>query len=165
MKKHLAIIIGTLTILVVFFLPFGIMIDLAPQGPNSIVSMVWEIPLDPAWYSIRFFSAFQYYIEFCFFRLFFVLDVFLLISGKYNTKRFILIGIVSEIIPLIISIPRMFILNSQGDNLFPIIFPIPFLMIFNLILVFFINHYNFIKMNNNFYNNQKLQEINESGLI
>jgi hypothetical protein len=46
---------------------------------------------------------------------------------------------------LIISIPASFILNSQGDNLIPIIWPIPFLLIFDLILVqvfkrkFFIN--------------------------
>jgi hypothetical protein len=126
--------ISILAILIVFFLPFGIMIDLAPQGPNSIVSMIWEIQLRPAWYSVRFFSAFRYYFEYCFFRLFFLLDVFLLLNGKYNKTRFLVIGIISEIIPLTLAIPSMFILNEHGDNLHPIIFPIPFLLIFDIIL-------------------------------
>ena len=142
MKRYLSIIIGILTILIVFLLPFGIHIDLGP-GPNSLISMVWEIPFEPAWYSIRYFSAFQYYIIYCFFRLFFLLDIFLLFIGKFNKIRLFLIGFISEIIPLIISIPSMFILNSQGENLNPIIFPIPFLMIFDLILILLANRLKF----------------------
>jgi len=155
MKQYIAIIIGFLTILVVFFLPFGIHIDLGP-GPNSIVSMIWEVPLSPAWYSIRFFTAFQYYLVFCFFRLIFVVDIFLLLFGRFNKKRFISIGVISELIPLALSIPALFILNYQGDNLFPIIFPIPFLMIFDLIVFFIINQLNLIKINDGIYKNKKL---------
>jgi len=147
MKRHLIIIIGILTILIVFLLPFGIHIDLGP-GPNSLTSMVWEIPLEPAWYSIRYFSAFQYYFIYCFFRIFFVVDIFLLFVGKFNKKRFFLIGIISEIIPLMLSIPAMFILNSQGDNLIPIIFPIPFLMIFDLIILLLANRLKINDVNN-----------------
>ena len=148
MKRYLSILIGLLVILVVFFLPFGIMIDLAPQGPNSIVSMIWEVPLSPAWYSVRFFSAFLYYFEFVFFRLVFVIYVLLLIVGKYNKIQFLLIGIISEIVPLVLSIPRIFIRNSDGDNLFVIIFPIPILMIFDLILVLLLNRLKFNNVNN-----------------
>ena len=134
MERYVATIVSILAILMVFFLPFGIHIDLGP-GPNSIVSMIWEISLNPAWYSVRFFSAFRYYFEFCFFRLFFLLDVFLLLVGKYNKTRFFMIGIISEIIPLALSIRGMSILNSQGENIYPIIFPIPFLAIFDVILI------------------------------
>ena len=148
MKRYIIIISGILTILVVFLLPFGIMIDLAPQGPNSIVSMIWEVPLSPAWYSIRFFSAFLYYFDFVFFRLVFVIYVLLLIIGKYNKIQFLLIGIISEIVPLVLSIPRIFIRNSHGDNLFPIIFPIPFLMIFDFMLVLLQNRLKFNNLNN-----------------
>ncbi|TKJ21611.1 MAG: hypothetical protein CEE43_09295 [Promethearchaeota archaeon Loki_b32] len=148
MKRYILIIIGVLTILGVFLLPFGIMIDLAPQGPNSIVSMIWEVPLSPAWYSVRFFSAFLYYFEFVFFRLVFVIYVLLLIVGKYNKIQFFLIGIISEIVPLVLSIPRIFIRNSDGDNLFVIIFPIPILMIFDLILVLLLNRLKFNDVNN-----------------
>ncbi|MHA2182057.1 MAG: hypothetical protein ACXAAH_11610 [Promethearchaeota archaeon] len=128
------IIIGLLSIIVVFFVPFGYHVDLGP-GPNSLYAMIWEVPLEPAWYSIRFFIAFQYRFEYCFFRIFFLPAVFLFFIGKINEKLFILVGIISEIIPLIISIPASFILNSQGDNLIPIIWPIPFLLIFDLIMV------------------------------
>ena len=144
MKRNFSIIIGILTFLIVFLLPFGIHIDLGP-GPNSLISMVWDIPFEPAWYSIRFFSAFQYYFAYCFFRIFFVIDIFLLFIGKFNKMRFFLIGIISEIIPLVIAIPSMFILNSHGDNLNPIIFPIPFLMIFDLIIILLANR---LKINN-----------------
>jgi len=133
MKRYLSDMISILAIIIIFFFPFGIMIDLGP-GPNSIVSMIWEIPLRPAWYSVRFFSAFKYYFGYCFFRFFFLLDVFLLLNGKYNKTRFFAIGIISEIIPLTQAIISMFIRNSQGDNLYPIIFPIPFLLIFDIIL-------------------------------
>lgn len=136
-NRGLLLIIGLLSIIIVFIVPFGYHVDLGP-GPNSIIAMIWEVPLEPAWYSIRFFSALQYRIEYCFFRFFFFLEIFLYFKGKFNKIRFILIGIVSEIIPLIISIPAMFILNSQGDNLIPIIIPIPLLLIFDLILVPFL---------------------------
>ncbi|MFX1527486.1 MAG: hypothetical protein ACFFB4_07920 [Promethearchaeota archaeon] len=151
MKRYISFIIAVFAILVVFFTPFGLHIDLGP-GPNSIISMVWEIPLSPAWYSIRIFSAFQYYLLYCFFRVIFLVEIFLLIIGKYNMKRFILIGFISEMIPLILSLPAMFILNSQGENLYPIIFPLPFLMIFDIILVFFINRLSPIKINTTIYN-------------
>ena len=136
-KRLIKITIGLLSILIVFFIPFGYHMDLGP-GPDSIVAMVWEVPLESAWYSVRFFSAFQYYFEYCFFRIFFLLEIFLFFIGKFNKIRFILVGIISELVPLIISIPATFILNSQGENLIAIIWPIPFLMIFDLILVQFL---------------------------
>ena len=138
MKRYKLIIIGLLSIIVVFLVPFGIHIDLGP-GPNSIVSMVWEAPLRSAWYSIRFFSAFQYYFQFCFFRLIFMICILLLIVGKYNKKWFILSGVISELIPLALSIPALFIRNSQGENLLAIIFPLPFLLSFDLILIVLID--------------------------
>ena len=102
--------------------------------------MIWEVPLEPAWYSIRYFSAFMYRIEYCFFRFFFILEIILLYIGKFNKIRFILVGIISELIPLIISIPATFILNEQGDNLIPIVWPLPFLLIFDLIIVFVVKY-------------------------
>jgi len=144
MKRYLSFLVGIITILVVFLLPFGIHIDLGP-GPNSLVSMVWEIPFETAWYTIRYFSAFQYYFVYCFFRLFFLLEICLLLLGKFNKIRFILIGVISELIPLIISIPAMFILNTQGENVIAIILPILFLLIFDLILVILSNRFNLQK--------------------
>jgi hypothetical protein len=48
-----------------------------------------------------------------------------------------LIGLISELIPLVVSIPALFTLNSQGENLNPIIFPIPFLLAFALFLIWY----------------------------
>jgi len=137
MKEYKSLLILFLSIVVIFFLPFGVHIDLGP-GPIALISMIWEVPLEPAWYSIRFFSAFQYFFVYCFFRLFFLVEVILLLIKKYNRARFILIGFISELIPLVLSIPAMFILNSQGENLLPIIVPIPILLFFDLIIAFII---------------------------
>lgn len=137
----LSLIIGFFSIVVVFFLPFGLHFDLGP-GPNSLLAFIWEIPLEPAWYSIRYFSAFQYYFPYSFFRLFFLLEIGLLFGGKYNRTRFFIIGLVSELIPLFLSIPATLFLNSQGENLVPIILPIPILLIFDIILIYIINRLN-----------------------
>ena len=165
MKRYLAGLIGILTILVVFFLPFGIMIDLAPQGANSIVSMIWEVHIRPASYSIRFFSPFLYYFDYIFFRLIFVVYVILFMIGKFNKKRFILIGLISELIPLALAIPSTLILNIQGDNLHPIIYPIPILMIFDLIIVYLSNQLGLIKTSNEIYNKKNSKENLESDLM
>ena len=150
MKRYILIITGILTILAVFLLPFGITIDLAPQAPNLLVSMIWEVPLPPpptSW-SIRFFVALIYYWDFIFFRLVFVIYVLRLMVGKYSKKQFLIIGIISEIVPIILSIPRFFIRNSQGEGLFVIIYPIPSLIIFDLILVLLQNRVKFNNVNN-----------------
>jgi len=133
MKRYISLLIFVFSILVIFFLPFGVHVDLGP-GPNTYISMIWEIPSEPAWYTIRFFSAFRYYFIFCFFRLFFLLEIILLFINRYNKIRFILIGIISEVIPLVLSIPALYLLNSEGDNLLPIIFPIPILLFYDLFL-------------------------------
>ncbi|MFW9969141.1 MAG: hypothetical protein ACFFDF_02995 [Candidatus Odinarchaeota archaeon] len=164
MKRYITIIIGLFTILVVFFVPFGIHIDLGP-GPNSIVSMIWEVPMTPAWYSIRFFSAFLYYFDYIFFRLIFVVYIIRLIIGKFNKKQFILIGLISELIPLVMAIVSTFILNEHGDNLHPIIYPIPILMIFDLIIVYLSNQLGLFKTSNEINNKNKLIENMKSGLI
>lgn len=135
MKRYISLLILMLSIVVIFFLPFGVHIDLG-SGTNTIISMIWEIPLEPSWYTIRFFSAIQYYLTYCVFRFVFLLEIILLLFNKSNRLRFILMGVISELIPLVLSIPAMYILNAQGDNLLPIIFPIPILLMFDLFIAF-----------------------------
>ncbi|MFW9829680.1 MAG: hypothetical protein ACFFEY_19055, partial [Candidatus Thorarchaeota archaeon] len=88
-------------------------------------------------------------------RLVFVIYVLRLMVGKYSKKQFLIIGIISETFPLVLSIPRLFIRNSHGDNLFPIIFPIPSLIIFDLILVILASQLNFYNVSINYNNNLK----------
>ncbi len=80
--------------------------------------------------------------------------------GKFNKKRFILIGLISELIPLALAIPSTFILNAQGDNLHAIIYPIPILMIFDLIIVYLSKQLGLIKTSNEIYNNKILKKKN-----
>ncbi|KKM72146.1 hypothetical protein LCGC14_1423480 [marine sediment metagenome] len=136
-RRLILIIIGLLSIIIVFAVPFGYHIDLGP-GPDTLIAMIWEVPLEPAMYSIRYFLIDR--IEYSFFRFFFLLEIILLFIGKFNRIRFILVGIISELIPLIISIPASLILNEQGENLITIVWPIPFLLMFDLILVFLVKY-------------------------
>ena len=123
----IAILMIVISFIVVLFIPFGIQIDLGP-GPDSLVSIFWEIPLQPAWYTIRFFTGFQYYFLFCFFRIFVLICFLFLIFGKFNWNFLIPLAVISELIPLALSIPAFFILNPEGDNLYHIIVPIPILL-------------------------------------
>jgi len=54
-----------------------------------------------------------------------------------SKKWLIIIALIAELIPLILSIPASIILNSEGENLTPIIISIPILLIFVIMVAYF----------------------------
>ena len=58
------------------------------------------------------------------------------IIDKVSIKKTIIIGMISELIPLLISIPGVLILNPDGENYIPIMISIPILLIFHLCVVY-----------------------------
>lgn len=54
-----------------------------------------------------------------------------------SRKGLVLMGIICELIPLVISIPGVIFLNSEGETYIPIMISIPTLLIFDIILVQF----------------------------
>ena len=122
------------SLIVVLFIPFGIQIDLGP-GPNSLVSIMWEMSLEPSWYTIRYYTGLNYYLLFDFFRIVFLGYITFTLFVKYNEGNLLKLAIISEVIPLVLSIPGFLIRNADGDNLSYIILPTPFLILYTLIII------------------------------
>lgn len=116
-----------LSIMVIFLTPFGYHIDLGP-GPSSIIAMLWEFPSYPETHPPFF--VLRYFIEFYIFRFVILFAIIRFLQGKFSRKWLIILAIIGELIPLIISIPASLILNSQGENLSPIVISIPILLLY-----------------------------------
>lgn len=140
----LSLVLLVTSLIIVLLFPFGIQIDLGP-GPNSLVSFVWEMSLEPSWYTIRYFTGLEYYFLFDFFRIIFFGYVIYTVFVKYNEGNLLKLAIISEVIPLVLSIPGLLFRNADGDNLSYIILPIPFLVLNTLIIIILLRKRNYRK--------------------
>jgi len=132
-RKNLIILfIITISILIVLLAPFGYHVDLGP-GPNSITAMLWEYS---TYYSFRYLVALKYYPQFYIFRIVILYAIIRFLGEKLSRKWLIILGVIGELIPLILSIPASLILNSDGDNLAPIIISIPLLFMLVIVVAF-----------------------------
>jgi len=132
-RKNLTILlIIIISILIVLLAPFGYRVDLGP-GPNSIPAMLWEYS---TYYSFRYLVPLRYYPQFYFFRIVILYAIFRFLREKLSRKWLIILGIIGELIPLILSIPASLILNADGDNLYTIIISIPLLLVFVIVVAF-----------------------------
>ncbi|MHA1509288.1 MAG: hypothetical protein ACTSO6_11355 [Promethearchaeota archaeon] len=131
-KNLIFLFIIIISILIVLLAPFGYHIDLGP-GPNSITAMLWDYS---SYYSFRYFVALRYYVEFYIFRLVILFAIIMFLGEKLSRKWLIILGIIGELIPLILSIPASLLLNSEGENLTPIIISIPMLFVFVILVAF-----------------------------
>ena len=129
-KNLINFIIIIISILIVLLAPFGYHVDLGP-GPNTITAILWEYSANRPF---RYLVALQYYTEFYIFRIVILFAIILFLVEKLSRKWFIVIGVIGELIPLIISIPASLILNSEGENFSPIIISIPFLLVFVIVV-------------------------------
>ena len=131
-KNLIILFIIISSILIILLTPFGYHVDLGP-GPNTITAMLWDYSANRPF---RYFVVFQYYTEFYFFRFVILFAIIGFLAKKLSQKWLIILGIIGELIPLIISIPASLILNSEGENLSPIIIPIPILLVFVVVVAF-----------------------------
>jgi hypothetical protein len=120
-------------ILVVFVLPYGYHVDLGP-GPNGLMAILWEFPEG---YGIMFLSALEYFIYYLY-RLVVLNGIWKFSIGRMKPRRLLFHGLISELIPVFISIPGILILSPDGENYIPIMIPIPFLMLFCTVLVLYV---------------------------
>ncbi|MFX0007642.1 MAG: hypothetical protein ACFFAV_13050 [Candidatus Hermodarchaeota archaeon] len=123
--------IGFLSLIIVLLAPYGFHIDLGP-GPNNLMAILWEY-----WTLsiIRWFTVLEY-VPYYFFRFITIYYLIRYILDKASLKKTIIMGIINELIPLIISIPAVLILNQDGENYIPIVIPIPTLLVFHLSVVY-----------------------------
>ncbi|MFX1569133.1 MAG: hypothetical protein ACFFCV_12280 [Promethearchaeota archaeon] len=129
-------LIGLVSLVIVLLTPYGFHIDLGP-GPNGLMAILWEY-----WdFSIiRWFTVLEYF-PYYFFRFIVIYYLLKYIMDKATLKKTIIMGIISELIPLLISIPGVLILNQDGENYIPIMISIPILLIFHLTVVFIFQFY------------------------
>ena len=132
-KSLIILFLLIFSLLIIFLAPFGYHIDLGP-GPNTITAILWDYSTE---YSFRYLVALRYYVEFYFFRFVVLFGIVRFLQGKMLKKWLIILALIAELIPLIISIPASLILNSHGDNLTPIIISIPILLIFVIVVAMF----------------------------
>jgi len=131
-KNLINFIIIIISILIVLLAPFGYHVDLGP-GPNTITAILWEYSANRPF---RYLVALQYYTEFYIFRIVILFAIILFLVEKLSRKWLIILGVIGELIPLVLSIPASLILNSDGDNLSPIIISIPLLLVFVIVIAF-----------------------------
>ena len=130
-NQYLLIFIGFLSLIVILLTPYGFHIDLGP-GPNSLFAILWEFEELEVF---RWFTVLEY-VPYYFFRFIALFYVMRYLMDAVSKKKAIMMSIVSELIPLLISIPGVLFLNSDGDNYIPIMISIPILLLYNLILIF-----------------------------
>lgn len=134
-ERALKIIVIMLSILVVFFAPYGFHLDWGP-GPNNIMAILWDIS---EYFGFQIFESLEYFIYY-FFRIVVLYEIIRFLLEKISQKRLILMSGIAELIPLLISIPGALILNSEGENYIPIIISIPTLILFVLLLVWIFSY-------------------------
>jgi hypothetical protein len=132
-SSHLRVIVILIGILVVFVLPYGYHVDLGP-GPNGLMAILWE---SPEGYGLMFLSALEYFIYYLY-RLVVLNGIWKFSLGRMKARRLLVHGLISELIPILISIPGLLILSPEGENYIPIMIPIPFLMLYCTILVLYV---------------------------
>lgn len=130
-NQYILFFIGFLSLIIVLLMPYGFHIDLGP-GPNSLMAILWEYW---ALSIIRWFTVLEY-ILYYFFRFITIYYLIRYILDKASLKKTIIMGIINELIPLLISIPAVLILNQDGENYIPIVIPIPTLLVFHLSVVY-----------------------------
>jgi len=130
LKKRIRIILVILFILIVFLAPYGYHIDLGP-GPNGIFAILWDMQV---YYGFQIFESLEYF-PYYIFRFVVLYEVFRFFSEKISKKRFLLFGFISDMIPLLISIPAVLFLSPEGENYIPIMISIPVLVLFCIVVV------------------------------
>ena len=124
----------------VLLVPYAYHIDNGP-GPDSLVAMIWDLRFDTPEFFFLLMSPLWIFFEYVFFRILSLIINYIYLGGKIKTKYVISAGIIADLLVLLISIPRIFIMNSEGENLSPILIPIPTLLIFNILFVYIISKF------------------------
>jgi len=130
--RNVIIIIAAI---IVFIFPYGYLVDLGP-GPNGFMAITWGLPESRG---ITLFTALEYFFIYFLYRLVVLNAIWKFSLGETKPKRLMIHGLVSELIPILISIPGFLFLNSDGENLIPIMIPIPFLLLYCIVLVLYIS--------------------------
>ena len=121
-------------IILALILPFAYRIDTGP-GPDSIRAMTWDY-IESSWYTgFRLWNPLDT-LPYTILRLVFAVYLARLWFGMTTARRTILIGVLAELQPLIVSAPLVYLIDWSGDSLVPLYIPIPIMFIIGIVFAF-----------------------------
>ena len=126
---------AALMLAIALLLPFAYRVDLGP-GPDSIRAMIWDY-IESSWYSgFRIWNLLDT-LPYTLLRLIFAVMLARLYTGKTSPQRALLIGILAEIQPVLVSAPLVFFIDWPGDSdpLVPLYIPIPIFLVLGVVLL------------------------------
>ncbi len=130
------VIVGFIMVVIAFIIPFAYRVDIGP-GPNSIRAMIWEY-IEASWYSgFRWWNPLDT-LPYTFLRLIFSYQIFRYYKGTTNKKHTVVIGLASELQPLIISVPLTYGIQWVGDPWVPLYLPIPLMLALAFLIMYVI---------------------------
>ncbi|TFH01904.1 MAG: hypothetical protein E4H14_18135 [Candidatus Thorarchaeota archaeon] len=137
-NKSRTLLIIVLLILTVLLLPFAYHLDLNPFGWNSYEAVLWRYVESTS--SVLLLNntvdLFPYYA----FGFVFIFQVYRYYQNKASRIWTIIAGIYATLHPLLLSLPVIlglpFTIASGGEFMYPVIIPIPFLLLIGVALIY-----------------------------
>ena len=126
-------IIATVLIILALVLPFAYRVDTGP-GPDSIQAMTWDY-IKSSWYTgFRFWNLLDT-IPYTLLRFVFAVYLARLWFGRTSTHNTIIIGILAELQPLLVSAPLVYLIDWPGDSLVPLYLPLPIMFFIGVVII------------------------------
>ncbi|MHA2209942.1 MAG: hypothetical protein ACXABV_12300 [Candidatus Thorarchaeota archaeon] len=114
-------------------LPFAYRVDVGP-GPDSIRAMIWDY-IESSWYSgFRIWNPLDT-LPYTLLRLIFAIMLARLYAGKTSPQRTLMVGVLAEIQPVLVSAPLVFLVDWPGDPWVPLYIPLPIMLMFGVALL------------------------------
>lgn len=101
--RRRAAIMGVILALIAVILPFAYHVDIGP-GPDSIRAMIWDY-IQASWHSgFRWWNPFDT-LPYTLLRIIYPLQIYRYYTGLSSKRRTIVMGLVSELQPFLVSFP------------------------------------------------------------
>ena len=131
------IVTNILAIIIVFVFPYGYAIDLGP-GPNLCLAISWEYQESGI---LLFFTALEYF-PYYLYRFVVLYSIWKYSLGREKTRKLVIHASICVSISVLLSIPAALFLSPSGEGYLPIMIPLPFLLLYCILLAFYGKHLN-----------------------
>jgi len=125
--------VASIMLAIAILLPFAYRVDVGP-GPDSIRAMIWDY-IESSWYSgFRIWNPLDT-LPYTLLRLIFAIMLARLYTGNTSPQKTLMVGILAEIQPVLVSAPLVFLVDWPGDPLVPLYIPIPIMLVLGVVLL------------------------------
>jgi len=136
--KKRALFVTILLILVALLVPFAYHLDLNPFGWNSYEAVLWRYVESIS--SFLLLNNTLNLLPYYFFGFVFIIQMYKYYRGNAGKASTIILGLYAQIHPLLLSLPVLlrlpFTIASGGEAMYPVIIPIPILLVLGLTLMY-----------------------------